>query len=100
MTFTASHHDFLSAAETAALRMTGVAGSCWYLDGFKGDAVFLKLDLDPSVVDWPDHLTAEFDFQTNGQEIRISIFSRSDTSLQLFDDFTQHLAELLPKGDA
>lgn len=97
--FKTSHGDFLKAAQHAAPQLVDVTGRQWYLDGFKGDTLYLRLDCDPSVPGLPAYLTAEFDLAVTPQTITVSVLTRSESLISLFTAFTTALNEILSKGD-
>lgn len=99
MGFHVSHAEFLRAAQLAAAQLVDVTGSHWHLDGFKGDALFLRLDFDTVLGGLPHYIAAEFDLSVQEGNVTVSVLTRSDSLLHLFADFTEALLAQLSKGD-
>ena len=97
--FQVSHAEFLRAAQLAASQLVDVTGSRWHLDGFKGDALFLRVDFDTMLPGLPPYITAEFDLSVTEGNVIVSVLTRSDSLLRLFAEFTEALSAQLSKGD-
>lgn len=94
VTYTASMAAFLEAARQAAEQLKAANGQIWRLDGYKSNKIFLLLPAKDADV-YPGDLESEFDIAIQEDSVTVSVFTRSDSLIRLFQQFTERLDQHL-----
>lgn len=96
-TYAASRAEFLDAAQQAAAQIKTYNGQVWRLDGYKSNKIFLLLPAqDPDT--YPGDLESEFEIAVQENSVTVSVFTRSESLIVFFQNFTHHLDQHLPRS--